>query len=224
MSSPLLTFSSSGPDLTVDRRDVSRLLHVFAPVGDQLDLGAVGRHAERHVDAPHRGENVRKDAVAAADSPGCRRTAPPGCRSCAGRDRRCRRSRASRSAPLICCTSPAARIAASQARRSCFDAVDAFLAGRFAARISATVISTLLARRLGSLARCPHEAELNSRSSCAFRLASSPRRRATTAERTSCSGRSKSASAAAASPAAASPRPECRWRRRSRKQSPRRRR
>src|SRR3954464_11662512 len=88
---------------------------------------------------------------------------------------------ASRSAPLISCTSPAARNASSQARRSCFDAVDGFLAGRFAPRISATVISTLLARRLGSLARCPHEAELNSRLSCAFRLASSPRRRATTA-------------------------------------------
>src|SRR6185312_2406931 len=90
---------------------------------------------------------------------------------------------ASRSAPLISCTSPAARNTSSQARRSCFDAVDAFLAVRFAPRISATVISTLLARRLGSLARCPHEAELNSRSSCAFRLASSPRRRAITAER-----------------------------------------
>ena len=114
--------------------------------------------------------------MAAADSPGCRRTAPPGCRSCACRDRRCRRSRASRSAPLMCCTSPAASIASSQARRSCFDAVDGFLGGaRFAPRISATVISTLLARRLGSLARCPHEAELNSRSSCAFRLASSLR-------------------------------------------------
>src|SRR3954471_14870231 len=81
---------------------------------------------------------------------------------------------ASRSAPLISCTSPAARNASSQARRSCFDAVDAFLAARFAPRISATVISILLARRLGSLARRPHEAELNSRSSCAFRLARGP--------------------------------------------------
>ena len=90
------------------------------------------------------------------------------------------------------------RNAASQALRSCFDAVGAFFAARFVPRISATVISTLLARRLGSLARRPHEAELNSSSSCAFRLASSPRRARHHRPRTSCSGRSKSASGAVA--------------------------
>ena len=198
MSSPVLDVLQERPDL--HRRPAgwsARLLHVFAPIGDQLDLGAVGRHADRHIDAADRGENVREDAVAAADSPGCRRTAPPDCRSCAvDVDDAADLALALGAADLLHLARR--RNLRSQARRSCFGAVDAFLAARFAPRISATVISTLLARRLGSLARCPHEAELNSRSSCAFRLASSPRRRAVTAERTSCSGRSKSASGAAA--------------------------
>src|SRR5262249_38734354 len=47
-----------------DRRDAARLLHVFAPVGDELERGTVDRQTEREIDAPHRGENVREDAVA----------------------------------------------------------------------------------------------------------------------------------------------------------------
>ena len=41
---------------------------------------------------------------------------------------------ASRSAPLISCTSPAARSASSHARRSCFDTADAFFGGAFRTR------------------------------------------------------------------------------------------
>ena len=46
------------------RRDGLRLLHVFAPMPHQFDLGAVGRMAHRHVDAADRGEQVRQDAMA----------------------------------------------------------------------------------------------------------------------------------------------------------------
>ena len=48
----------------LDRRDGLGLLHVFAPMANQLDLGAIGRIAHRHVDAADRGEQVRQDAVA----------------------------------------------------------------------------------------------------------------------------------------------------------------
>ena len=48
-----------------DRRDALRLLHVFAPVGDEIDRRAVDRPAQREVDAPDRGEDVRENAVAA---------------------------------------------------------------------------------------------------------------------------------------------------------------
>ncbi len=51
------------PGLDGNRCDAARLLHVFAPIGDQLDRRAVDRHAEREVDAPHRGQNVRENAV-----------------------------------------------------------------------------------------------------------------------------------------------------------------
>src|SRR6516164_706938 len=47
-----------------DRRDAARLFHVFAPVGDELDRGTVDRQTEREIDAAHRGENIREDAVA----------------------------------------------------------------------------------------------------------------------------------------------------------------
>src|SRR5215471_20078615 len=36
-----------------DRGYAARLLHVFAPVGDKLDRGAVHRHSYREIDAPH---------------------------------------------------------------------------------------------------------------------------------------------------------------------------
>ena len=48
----------------LDRRDGLRLLHVFAPMPHQLDLGAVGRIAHRHVDAADRGQQVGQDAMA----------------------------------------------------------------------------------------------------------------------------------------------------------------
>jgi hypothetical protein len=41
------------PGLDGNRCDAARLLHVFAPIGDQLDRRAIDRHAEREVDAPH---------------------------------------------------------------------------------------------------------------------------------------------------------------------------
>src|SRR5215831_20465940 len=52
------------PGFDRDRRDAARLLHVFAPIGDELERGTVDGQTEREVDAPHRGENVREDAVA----------------------------------------------------------------------------------------------------------------------------------------------------------------
>src|SRR5262249_42763331 len=52
------------PRLDRHRRDAARLFHVFAPVGDELDRGTIDRQTEREIDAPHRGENIREDAVA----------------------------------------------------------------------------------------------------------------------------------------------------------------
>ena len=45
------------------RRDGLRFLHVFAPMPHQLDLGAVGRVAHRHVDAADRGEQIRQNPM-----------------------------------------------------------------------------------------------------------------------------------------------------------------
>src|SRR6516162_6482370 len=47
-----------------DRCDAARLFHVFAPVGDEFDRRTVDRQTEREIDAPHRGENIREDAMA----------------------------------------------------------------------------------------------------------------------------------------------------------------
>ena len=43
------------PALDNDRRNALGLLHVSAPIGDELDRRAVDRHAQSDVDAPHRG-------------------------------------------------------------------------------------------------------------------------------------------------------------------------
>ena len=116
------------------------------------------------------------------------------------RDRRCRRSPASRSAPLDVLhlarraqrAEPGPQILLRRRRR--------FRGGPFRTPdIGNGHFDTLLARRLGSLARYPHEAERNSRSLSlrgSLRRPRRPHRRAT-----SRSGRSRSASAAAASPA-----------------------
>ena len=50
------------------RRNGLGRLHVLAPVVHQLDGVGVGVEAERDVDAPHRGQDIREDAVAAREA------------------------------------------------------------------------------------------------------------------------------------------------------------
>ena len=104
-----------------DGRDAARFFHVFTPVRDELDRRAVDRQAEREVDPPHGSENVCENSVAMRIA----------------RDiieQHCRVSHLAHveiddAADLALalgaatsCTSPAARSAASQLRRSCFEA------------------------------------------------------------------------------------------------------
>ena len=53
------------PVVDRDRRNGLGVLHVGAPVAHEVHLAGVGRHAEREIDPPHRGEDVRDHAVAA---------------------------------------------------------------------------------------------------------------------------------------------------------------
>ena len=51
-----------------DRRNGLGVLHVGAPVAHEVHLARLGRHAEREIDPPHRGEDVRHHPMAAREA------------------------------------------------------------------------------------------------------------------------------------------------------------